>query len=58
MSAWGALFLLPTVLVGLWGMNFEQMPGLDEPWGYPSALALIGLCCLLLYWRLRRNGWL
>ena len=57
-SAWGALFLLPTVLVGMWGMNFQHMPELDEPWGYPAAFGLIVLCCLLLYRRLRRSGWL
>lgn len=58
MSAWGALFLLPTVLVGVWGMNFEHMPELDEPWGYPFALAVIAGSCWLLWSRLRRAGWL
>jgi magnesium transporter len=58
MSAWAALFLLPTVLVGIWGMNFEHMPELDEPWGYPAALGGIVGSCALLYWRLRRSGWL
>ena len=58
MSAWGALFLLPSVLVGLWGMNFQHMPELGQPWGYPAALAVIALSCLALWWRLRRAGWL
>jgi magnesium transporter len=58
MSAWAALFLLPTVLVGVWGMNFEHMPELDGTWSYPAALGLIIGSCALLYWRLRRAGWL
>jgi magnesium transporter len=58
MSAWAALFLLPTVLVGVWGMNFEHMPELEQPWGYPAALGVLIGSCALLYWRLRRSGWL
>lgn len=58
MSAWGALFLLPSVLVGLWGMNFTHMPELDETWGYPFALATIAVSCGLLWWRMRRAEWL
>jgi magnesium transporter len=58
MSAWAALLLLPTLLVGLWGMNFESMPELDEPWGYPMALGIILLSCLALGLWFRRIEWL
>ncbi len=37
-SAWAAIIAVPTFLASIWGMNFEHMPELDEPWGYPLAL--------------------
>jgi magnesium transporter len=58
MSAWAALLLLPTLLAGLWGMNFSSMPELDEPWGYPMALGVIALSCLALGIWFRRIKWL
>jgi magnesium transporter len=58
MSAWAALLLLPTLLVGLWGMNFTDMPELDEPWGYPMALGVILVSCLALGLWFRRIKWL
>ena len=58
MSAWAAIFLLPTLLAGVWGMNFDQMPETDWRWGYPFALAVMAGATSLLYWRLRRAGWL
>ncbi|REK40229.1 MAG: magnesium and cobalt transport protein CorA [Actinobacteria bacterium] len=58
MSAWAAIFLLPTVLAGIWGMNFENMPELSWVWGYPTALGIMVVGTLLLYWRFRRSGWL
>ena len=35
-SGWVAIAAVPTMLAGVWGMNFEHMPELDEPWGYPA----------------------
>lgn len=58
MSAWAAIFLLPTVLAGIWGMNFENMPELEWVYGYPVALGIMVSGVLLLYWRFRRSGWL
>lgn len=57
-SAWGAVFLLPTVLAGIWGMNFENMPETDWVYGYPVALGIMILGSIVLYWRLRKTGWL
>ena len=42
-SGWVAIVAVPTLLAGLWGMNFEHMPELDEWWGYPAALALMAI---------------
>ncbi|MDH4146418.1 MAG: magnesium and cobalt transport protein CorA [Acidimicrobiia bacterium] len=58
MSAWAAIFLVPTLMAAVWGMNFARMPETDAPWGYPLALALMVGASYALYRRLRRAGWL
>jgi magnesium transporter len=58
LAAWAGVFALATFMVGIWGMNFEHMPELKAPWGYPAALGLIALACGLLWRRLRRARWL
>lgn len=57
-SAWAAIIAVPTFLASIWGMNFEDMPELAEPWGYPAALALMAVLVLLLYRFFRRIAWL
>jgi magnesium transporter len=57
-SGWVAIAAVPTMLAGLWGMNFEHMPELDEWWGYPLALVLmVGSAVLLFRW-LRGRHWI
>jgi len=51
------VFLPLTLLAGLWGMNFEVMPELKQPWGYPAALGLMGLLAAAVIWFLRKRGW-
>lgn len=58
LAAWAGIFAVATFFVGVWGMNFEFMPELKTPWGYPAALAMIASAAGLMYWRLRRVGWL
>ncbi len=58
LAAWASLFAVSTALAGIWGMNFDYMPELRQPWGYPAALGLIGGSLTLLWWRFRRLGWL
>lgn len=58
MSAWAAIFLLPTLLAGMWGMNFDHMPETDWRFGYPLALVLMVAASAGLYLRFRRSGWL
>lgn len=57
-SAWAALVALPTLVVGIYGMNFDYMPELRSPYGYPAVLAVIALICTVIYRALRRNRWL
>ena len=57
-SVYAVIFLPPTLLASVWGMNFHHMPELDEPWAYPVALALMVLAALVPLWWFRRKGWL
>ncbi|MFI7235538.1 magnesium and cobalt transport protein CorA [Streptomyces cyaneofuscatus] len=57
-SAWAALVAVPTMLVGVYGMNFEYMPELRSPYGYPAVLTVIAVACTAVYRALRRNKWL
>ena len=57
-SAWVAIAAVPTMIAGIYGMNFEHMPELDTPIGYPAVLLLMGAACALLYRAFRRSGWL
>jgi magnesium transporter len=58
LAAWAGIFAAATALAGIWGMNFERMPELKWEYGYPAALGVIVLVCVLLYRRFRRVGWL
>jgi magnesium transporter len=57
-SGWVAIVAVPTLLAGLWGMNFEHMPELDEWWGYPLALLLMACSAFFLFRWLRRRHWI
>ena len=57
-SAWAAILAVPTVITGLYGMNFDHMPELHWRLGYPMAAAVIVLICVSLYRIFRRAGWL
>jgi magnesium transporter len=57
-SAWVAIAAVPTMIAGIYGMNFEQMPELSWSLGYPAVLLVMASACSLLYWRFRRAGWL
>jgi magnesium transporter len=57
-SAWVAIAAVPTMVAGIYGMNFQYMPELNSPWGYPLVLFVMVAICLLLYRNFRRHGWL
>jgi magnesium transporter len=57
-AGWAAIAAAPTVLAGIWGMNFEHMPELDQTWGYPFALGLIFVIAYSVYRYLRHQGWI
>ena len=58
MSVAAIVFLPPTLLASIWGMNFQFMPELNEIWAYPVALGLIVVAGLLPYLFFKRRGWL
>lgn len=58
LAAWAGIFAVATAFAGIWGMNFDVMPELHWRWGYPVALGVITLACVLLWRRFRRAGWL
>jgi len=58
LAAWAGIFAVATAFAGIWGMNFEAMPELKWRYGYPMALGVIVLTCLVLYRRFKRAGWL
>lgn len=57
-SAWVAIAAVPTMIAGIYGMNFPDMPELSSPWGYPAVLAVMLGACAAMYRGFRRNGWL
>ena len=57
-SAWVAIAAVPTMVAGIYGMNFDHMPELHWRYGYFTVLFLIALVCLALYRRFKRVGWL
>ena len=58
LAAWAAIIAVPTMIAGVYGMNFEYMPELRVPLGYPLALGAMTVICGLLYRAFRRAGWL
>ncbi len=57
-SAWAAILIVPTLITGIYGMNFDFMPELHWMFGYPIALLLMLTISLILYWGFKRRGWL
>jgi magnesium transporter len=57
-TAYVAIISMPTMIAGLYGMNFDAMPGLHSPVGYPLVLLAIVATCLGLFRVFRRNEWL
>lgn len=57
-SAWAAMAAVPTMVAGIYGMNFEHMPELDLAWTYPAVIVLMGLAVAGLYRLFKRRGWM
>jgi magnesium transporter len=57
-SAWVAIVAVPTMIAGIYGMNFDNMPELDERYGYYIVLGVMAAISGSLYLLFRRRGWL
>jgi len=57
-SVVAVVLMPPTLIAGIYGMNFMHMPELEWLLGYPFALAVILISAVLPYWIARRKGWL
>ncbi len=58
LAGYAALIAVPTLIVGIYGMNFEHMPELHWTLGYPFSLALMSGIDIYLFYRFRKSGWL
>jgi magnesium transporter len=57
-TAWAAIFAVPTMITGVYGMNFDHMPELHSRYGYPTVLVGMVLVCFAIHRGFRRNGWI
>jgi len=58
LAGWAGIIAVPTLVASIYGMNFERMPELALPYGYPVAVASMFGVAATLYWRLKKAGWL
>jgi magnesium transporter len=58
LAAYAALVAVPTLIAGIYGMNFKYMPELQHIWGYPVAIALMAGIDVFLWRKFRKRGWL
>ncbi len=57
-SVVAVVFMPPTLIASIYGMNFAAMPELDKPWGYPAALVMMVVSAILPYAFFKLRGWL
>lgn len=54
-----SMFFMPvTFIVGIYGMNFDYMPELNQKWGYPAIMLFMALITLIIFWWVKRKRWL
>jgi magnesium transporter len=58
LTSWAAIILIPTLIAGIYGMNFQHMPELSWRFGYPLSLGVMGLASLTLYLVFKKKEWL
>ncbi|MFG2513606.1 magnesium and cobalt transport protein CorA [Streptomyces sp. NPDC048584] len=57
-SAWAAMAAIPTMLAGIYGMNFEHMPELRWEWSYPVVIVAMVALEVLVFRLFKRRGWM
>ena len=57
-AGWAAIIGIPTMVAGIYGMNFKYLPELQWEFGYPLVMTLTFGVCIILYLLFKRSGWL
>ena len=57
-TVWVAIAAVPTMIAGIYGMNFDHMPELRSVWGYPAVLLGMFMLCYYMYRRFKQSEWL
>ncbi|MET9084960.1 magnesium/cobalt transporter CorA [Streptomyces sp. NPDC004237] len=57
-SAWAAMAAVPTMIAGIYGMNFDHMPELHWYWSYPAVILVMAFLETVLYRLFKRRGWM
>ncbi|MFI6336502.1 magnesium/cobalt transporter CorA [Streptomyces sp. NPDC050535] len=57
-SAFAAMAAVPTMIAGIYGMNFDHMPELHWVWAYPAVILLMVVLEFALYRQFKQRGWL
>ncbi|MEU0964537.1 magnesium/cobalt transporter CorA [Streptomyces sp. NPDC005917] len=57
-SAWAAMAAVPTMIAGIYGMNFDHMPELHWVWSYPAVILIMAALEMVLYRQFKRRGWM
>ena len=58
LASWAAIIAVPTMIAGVYGMNFEHMPELQWAYGYYAVMGTMVVLCVGLWFGFRRSGWL
>jgi magnesium transporter len=58
LAGWAAIIAVPTMVAGIYGMNFRHMPELESRLGYPAVVGGMLVVCLFLYRQFKKSGWL
>lgn len=58
LAAWAAILAVPTMIAGVYGMNFKHMPEIESIYGYPIVIGVMLAVCGTLYRLFRKAGWL
>jgi magnesium transporter len=58
LTGWAAILSIPLAIASIYGMNFKNMPELEQPLGYPIVMVFMLAVCSYLYYRFRKSGWI
>jgi len=58
LAGWAAIIAVPTMIAGIYGMNFRFMPELEWRWAYPTVMVVMLGLCGFLYYKFKESGWL